>query len=508
MGAEEVVERILSAKEGLTKEEVLRLVDGKKREAEGYLTEEGAALIVASELGVDVAREPLRTEVLIRDLVSGLNDVTVPGRVIIVYPPRTFTRSDGTEGKVARLLIADKSGTLKVTLWDDKASLVEEGKVEEGQIVRISHGYMREGFDGKLELHVGTRGFVQVSTPEAADQEYPSVTRFLQKIDEVTKGRERASLVGVVQRVSPVSTFKRQDGSVGKVMRVWLNDETGEIALVLWDRKVEELGDVKVGDCLRVMDVKVRANVDGRLEIHTQKGTQTERLKEGPELLGLVPPKFTKIGELRPGMYEVDVLGRVTHAGEVREFKRRSGGTGRVSTLMIRDETGHVPLNLWEDKSALSKQTQEGDIVLAEKAYTRERFGETSLNLGQRGTLTLNPEVAEAEALPPFKEEITAIEEVREEGGPLNVEGVLETSPTIREVTTTRGERIAVASFELADDTGKIRVSVWRVLVDVVKDLIPGNQIRMRNVYAKRGLADQLELTSRVLTSIEILPKT
>jgi len=507
MGAEKVVERILSARGELTKEEVLRLVEGKKREAEGYLTDEGAALIVASELGVEVEREPLRPEILIRDLVSGLNDVTVIGRVIVVYPPRTFTRSDGTEGKVSRLLMADKSGTLKVALWDEKASLVEEGRVEEGQVVRVSHGYMREGFDGKLELHVGMRGSIQILPPEAVDREYPPVTRFLQKIGEVTKGHEKVSVLGIVQRVSPVSTFKRRDGTVGKVMRAWLRDRTGEIASVFWDRKVEELGDVKVGDCLRVMDARVRANVDGQLEIHTQKGTRIERLTEGPELLGLIPSKFKKIKELRLGMMEVDVLGRVTHIGEVREFKRRSGETGLVSTLMIKDETGYVALNLWEDKAALSQQTQAGDIVLAEKAYARERFGEISLNLGRRGALTLNPEVAEVEAFPPFEEEVTAIEEVREEGGPLNVEGVLETSPTIREVTTARGDRVMVASFELADDTGKIRVSVWRGLVDVVKDLIPGNQIRMTNVYAKRGLADQLELTSRVLTSIEILPK-
>jgi len=386
MGLGEIIERILSIRQDLTREEVLRMVKEKKTESGGYFTDEGAARIVASELGVEISREPFRPEVLIQDLVSGLNDVTVTGRVIIVYPSKTFTRRDGAEGRVARLLIVDKSDTLRVALWDDKASLLDNGKVKPGQIIRVLHGYVREGLDGKLELHVGSRGDVQISPPEAMDREYPHVTSFLQKIGEITRKTETVNVLGIVHRVYPVSTFERNDGTRGKVMRLRLRDETGQITAVLWNKKIDELGEVKIGDCLRIMDARVKEDASGQIEIHTKDTTQIERL-------------------------------------------------------------------------------------------------------------------------PFYEEKITAIADLKEEGGPITVEGILETAPLVREVITTRGERVAVASFEIADKTGKIRVSVWRKLVDVVKDLLPGTRIKIRNAYVKRGLSNQLELTSRMLTAIEILPK-
>jgi len=390
MGLDEVIEQILIARRDLKREEVLNMIEEKKREAGGYFTDEGAARLVASELGVEVFREPFQPEILIRDLVSGLNDVTITGRVITVYPPKTFTRPDRTEGKVAHLLIADNSGTLNAVLWDDKVSLVEDKKIKEGEIIRVSHGYVREGIDGKPELHVGLRGDVLISPPGIVDQEYPPPAHFLQKIGEVTKKHAKASILGTVQRINPVSTFERRDGTQGKVRRIQLRDKTGQITLVLWNDKVDELGDIKTGDHLKIVDGRVKENVDGRLEIHTKNATKIEIL------------------------------------------------------------TG---------------------------------------------------------ALPPYEKETIKIMEIKEEGGPVTVEGILETVPEIREVTTTRGEKVFVASFELGDDTGKIRVSLWRRLVDIIKDLTVGNRIKISNAYVKKGFSDQLELTSRILTSVEIKSK-
>jgi len=506
MGLDEVVQRILSIRKGLTREEVLRLVEEKKREAEGYFTDEGAARVVASDLGVDVPQKPFRSKVLIRDLVSGLSDVTVTGRVITVYSPRVFPRSDGTRGKVARLLIADESGTLRVALWDEKADLVEAGKIEGGQIIRFSHGYTREGLDGRLELHMGMRGDIQFSPPEVVEKEYPPVTNFFQKIGDITKEHRRVNILGVVERVNPPSTFKRRDGTEGKVQRAQLRDESGRITVVFWDQKAEELGDVGKGAYLQVMDADVKRNVDGQLEIHTRNGTQIEKITGGSSRLGPLPPRFLKIGELKPKTRDIDLLARVTHTGEIREFPRRYGEMGRVAILLVGDETGSIRLNLWEDKVETAKKIQVGDILLLQGAYTRKRFGELNLNLGQTGSLTLNPNIAEAEGLRLLEGRITPIKELKAEGGPITVEGTIATTPTIREIVTARGQRVKVASLDLEDETGKIRVSLWRNLADQVENLKAEDKIRIENAYVKRGLSGQLELTSSILTKVKPPP--
>jgi len=162
MSLEEIVNRILSSRSDLERKEILEMIEKKKRGAGDFLTDETAARIAASELGVKIVKKPLRLKIQIQDLVSGLNDVTVTGQVVAVYPPKTFTRRDWTEGKLASLIVSDKSGTLRVVLWDNKVDLVEKWKIQREQTIRISHGYVRQGLDGKPELHLGQRGSIKV----------------------------------------------------------------------------------------------------------------------------------------------------------------------------------------------------------------------------------------------------------------------------------------------------------------------------------------------------------
>ena len=394
MSFEDVVERILSSRRDLTRDKILRLIEEKKASAEGFFTDEAAARMVASDLAIEIPIEPLKPRIEIMNLISGLNDVTVTGRTITVYPPKTFTRPDMTEGRVARLLIADRTGTLRIVLWDEKTSIVENGKLEQGQIAKFSHGYIRKGFDGKLELHIGSQGEIQTSPPDANESTYPLLTQFLKKIGEITKEDRETNIVGTVQHVYPVSTFKRQDGTDGKVRRLRLGDETGRITAVFWNQKVDELGDVKREEYLQIMGARIRERLNGRVELHVENKTQIKLLTEKPPHL------------------------------------RR---------------------------------------------------------------------------LPALSDQFTKIAEVKESTEPINVEGTIETNPTIREVTTSRGEKVMVASFQLRDKTGKIWVSVWRGLVDVVKDLKAGTRIRIKNAYVRKGFSNQLELTSRSLTSIEVL---
>ena len=162
MSLEEIVNRILSYCSDINRKEILEMIEKKKRGARDFLTDETAARIAASELGVKIGHEPFRLKIQIQDLVSGLNDVTVAGQVVAVYPPKTFTRRDWTEGKLASILVSDKSGTLRIVLWDNKVDLIEGIKIQREQTIRISHGYVREGLDGKPEVHLGQRGSIKV----------------------------------------------------------------------------------------------------------------------------------------------------------------------------------------------------------------------------------------------------------------------------------------------------------------------------------------------------------
>jgi ssDNA-binding replication factor A large subunit len=161
MNLKEIINQILTYRSEIKYEEIQQMVINKKRDARNFLTDETAARLVASDLGVKIQKKPIHLKIQIKDLVSGLNDVSLTGQIISVYPPKTFKRRDWTEGKFASIIVSDKTGNMKVILWDNKTNMIEKEKLQQKQTIQISHAYVREGQDGNPELHIGEKGNIK-----------------------------------------------------------------------------------------------------------------------------------------------------------------------------------------------------------------------------------------------------------------------------------------------------------------------------------------------------------
>ena len=281
MPVDEIIDRILSSRRELTRRMILQLIDSKIKESKGFLTVESAARAVAAELGLEITRVSLMKGTSIRNLVSGLGNVTIVGRILHVNPPRTFTRSNGEEGKMRSLYIADKTGVLRVVIWGEKAELLGSSETI-GKIVRLSHGYVRKGYGGRLELNIGLKGNIEISPPDIFEEEFPSINRFYKKIKQITKPETRVNTFGRVVKISPINTFTREGGVSGKVRRIEIRDQTGRITVVLWNSKVDELGDLEIGKYLEIFGAKVRKDLNGRLELHVDGSVDVTVLSNLP----------------------------------------------------------------------------------------------------------------------------------------------------------------------------------------------------------------------------------
>ena len=495
MDVEEVVERILASRPDLTRDEVLRMIEEKASKTGPAMSMLSAALSVARELGVkiDLNFEP---GTQIGKLVTGLSDVTVTGRIMSLRRVRKFRRRDGRTGKMASMVIADETGSVRVVLWDEKAELVESGELEVGQVVQVAHAYTREGLGGRLELHVGPRGSVLVNPPGVDESKYPSPFPEPIPICEISPEERQVSVEGFVLSMRALTKFRRPDGSEGKVLRLVLADETGSVPCVLWDDAAEACEDLEVGSRLKLLGARVRESLTGKIELHVERASQIEIL---PGRAELPPGEMVKVAELTPGQPSVNLLVKVLRVGGIRELR-----TGRVATLVVADETGSVRLDLWDDKAELAGRIRPGDVLLVRNASVRERRGKIMLSLGRTGSLEVNPEGLELEVPSVTEAELKALGEITGEGGPYTVEVVIETAPELREVVTSRGERVAVASTRVSDGTGEMRLSVWRDLADQLVALPVGTRIRVHNVWAKEGPFG-LELTSGVDSFIEVV---
>jgi len=147
-GNYERIVRKISSSSGLEVDDIERRVEAKRAKLAGLISREGAAQIIAAELGISFDNEKLKID----ELLPGMRKVNVTGKVINLFPVRSFTTKSGDESKVCNLLLADETSNIKVVLWDtNHINLVENGQIKEGSVVEIVNASMRE-----TEIHLGS----------------------------------------------------------------------------------------------------------------------------------------------------------------------------------------------------------------------------------------------------------------------------------------------------------------------------------------------------------------
>ena len=92
-----------------------------------------------------------------------------------------------------------------------------------------------------------------------------------------------------------------------------------------------------------------------------------------------------KISELKAGMRNVSVTGKIDSIGQPRTVNLKSGGTNNVADAIISDDTGSIKLSLWGDDI---NKVQPGDKISIENGYINTFKGENSISVGKFGKMT------------------------------------------------------------------------------------------------------------------------
>ena len=370
MSVNEIIEKIISKNPSISREQLLERLEKERKKIGGLISDETLMRMIAADYGLEVSQNnTLKLSLSIKDLLPNLNDVTIVGRVIAVFSPKAFGRDK--KGKVASLLIADKSGLLRVVLWNDKTRVIERGEIKAGQVARFSHGYTKENRRGKVELHIGDKGEVEPSPKDVKAEDFPTVKDFATKISEITQAyrNKRIVLVGTVKEVFSSSTFKRDDASEGKVMRFILKDETGEIPVVVWNEKVNELEKfLKKNQQLQIVNARAKKARNGGLEIHVNSETYVG-LAEHAE-------KFWEIAALKEGLRKVNVKGEVITTPMFREVKTSKGETVKLAVFELKDDTGRIWVSAWRKNAVSAKNLKIGDKIIIKNAYVKKGFSD------------------------------------------------------------------------------------------------------------------------------------
>ncbi len=354
----------------VSRDEILKRLEKEKQKTGGLISEETLLRMIAAEFGCELPNGKVEVPLLmIRDLVPGLNDVAVIGRIVAIFSTKTF--SGAKQGKFASLLLADKGDLLRIVLWNDKTDLIESGIVKVGQIVRFSHGYTREDSGGKAELHLGEKSMIETNLEGLNDRDYPNILRFSKKIADLTPKlrNKRVNIVATVRKIFPSSVFERENSTQGKVMRFSVDDGSGEIAVVAWDEKVDELEkSMNVGDKIQVVNGKVRKALGEGSEINVDGSSYVGLLTEVEEICS--------VAGLKESMNQVNVEGEVVTRPVLRDVKTRKGENLKLTTFELKDETGSIQVSVWRQHAEFAGNMTVGDRIVIRNAYVKKGFGD------------------------------------------------------------------------------------------------------------------------------------
>jgi ssDNA-binding replication factor A large subunit len=219
----------------------------KMDQLSGLISREGAAHIIANENGVVIMPQN-QGRLEIKNVLAGMRSVEVVGKVVAIYEVREFER-DGRKSQVGNFMIADKSGSIRVVAWGDKAKILSEISV--GDIIKISDAFVRNNRD-RPEIHLNDRTKLELNPEgEKVDVVATRTSDAVRKtIKELTTDDNNAEVLATIVQVFDPRYFVRKDGSGESfVLNTFLDDGTdsirvaffGEQALALLGMKMEEM---------------------------------------------------------------------------------------------------------------------------------------------------------------------------------------------------------------------------------------------------------------------------
>ncbi|MDI6654385.1 MAG: DUF2240 family protein [Candidatus Hydrothermarchaeota archaeon] len=345
MNLDELVKKI-AEEGGLDEKEIRGRVEGKQKELGGLVTPEGAAHIVANEVGVNLFEGVSKVPALkIENIIPGMSSVDLAAKVMRIFPAREFEKKDGSKGRVCSLILGDETGTIRAVFWDKDIALIEEGKIREDDVLRIKDSYTKESINGEAEIHIGNRTRV-IPNPEGVPKDIVLQEDRKKKISELSDGMSSVDVLCKIVRIYEVREFEREDKTKGKVVNLIAADETGRARLVLWGEDVGfvEKGQIKEGDIIKVRKgyVKVRfeepeINVGkyGKVILNPGEG----EIKEIPELRAEIPRKDLK--DLKDGE-KAEIRGALVEVYDNITTFDRKNGKGVVVNAVIDDGTASM----------------------------------------------------------------------------------------------------------------------------------------------------------------------
>ncbi|MCH7561915.1 MAG: single-stranded DNA-binding protein [Thaumarchaeota archaeon] len=449
---ENLIEKLLEQKPELTKEVVEEQIKQKKEKiGAGYLTDQGALFLIASDYGIALS-EPLKIEISLKDLYAGAKEISLETRVLNLSPAKQFSRKDGSPFYLRTMTVYDENSTASVKLWDEKANLPGIENLKPGDLIKIIKAYVKSDLDGSPTINIGSGSNIEAANTES---EIPTIDTITKDVSELQEGQKDLVISGIIDGLISGMEFTNSRGNPGKALRMRLKGKDGNaMRVVLWGKDESSIPNlISQSAKVRLLGVKVRTGNQG-LEIHGNDAT---------------------IIEIEGGKEVEPIIVRVLSISTTENDKR----------MIIAVDNNKNIYNI-SDFANLTSICVEGDVVecMPSKVYGN------SITLDEKSFVR---KLDNDESIPSLSQLRTKINDVKVDGN-YCIESIILKVPERREVQTKSGESIALSEMFVEDDTGQIWVKGWRNQARVIDKCELGEIVSITGLNAKAGLEGRIEL--------------
>jgi len=200
-------------------------------------------------------------------------EIDVIGRVLSVNDVNEFQRDDGSVGIVRSVMLADESGKVQLSFWNERAQ--EEYVV--GDAYQIENARTRMGMMS-VDLNIGSGSrVIKLSEEQASAMFIPELSTLEKaiynpkKIEDLDEDEEDTIIIGRIIEMYDVREFDRDTGESGHVRNIEIADDTGTIRVALWDK--DALKERQIGDGIKLQNPRLALNMDNRLEANVSRAT-------------------------------------------------------------------------------------------------------------------------------------------------------------------------------------------------------------------------------------------
>lgn len=447
-----LLSKLLEQKPELSRSDIQEMINKKKEKiGAGYLTDQGALFLIASDLGVSL-NEQLKVEMGLKDLYVGAKEITLETRVMNVYPARQFSRKDGTQFLLRTMTVYDSDSRAKVKLWDEKANLPGIENLKPGDLVKIIKAYVKSDMTGTPIINIGSGSNLETSGMESSIPLLDSIT---EDVSVVRENQQNLVVSGILDGNIRMSEFTNFKGQPGKALHLRLKGKDGTITrIVLWNTDENSIPKIITpGAKARLIGVKTKRGQQG-IELHGDEGTVIEI--EGKN-------------EIQPLVVRVLSISKNDYG----------------NNLILGVDQKKKLLNI-TDFSNVSKDMQVGEVM---ECMPTKVYG-NSITLEKDAFIRKISD----ENIPTMSDVRTKIRDIKPSDNTYCIEAIILKMPERREIQTKTGESVALSEMFIEDETGQIWLKGWRNQARILDQFSQGEIVSITGVTAKAGLEGRIEL--------------